>query len=117
MGRQQNSTPQPESAAVARAVDPMHTSRESEDDGFGSSPQLFDFRDEGAAHRKSTKQDDAEDDAVKDDAEDDVDFDIGLDLGDAGHGEDPSHVLPVGIITDYGKDDDDNLPPDKEVSS
>ena len=31
----------------------MHTSGESEDDGFGGSPQLSDFRDEGAAHRKS----------------------------------------------------------------
>ena len=44
-----NYAPQPESAAVARAVDLMHTGEESEDDSFGGSPQLPDFRDEGAA--------------------------------------------------------------------
>jgi hypothetical protein len=33
--RTPNYAPQPESAAVARAVDLMHTGEESEDDGFG----------------------------------------------------------------------------------
>ena len=56
--------PQPESAAVAGAVDLMHTGEESEDDSFGGSPQLPE-----AARRKSTGEYDAEDDA-----EDDADF-------------------------------------------
>jgi hypothetical protein len=86
--RTPNYAPQPESAAAARAIDLMHTGEESEDDGFGGSPQLPDFRDEGVARRKSTGEYDTEDDA-----EDDADF------------------------NDKDEDDDDDLPPDGEVST
>ncbi len=93
-GRRQNSAPQPESAAVARAVGPMHTGEESKDDGFGGSLQLPNFRDERVAHRKSAGEYDAEDDE-----EDDADFN----LDDGGRDKD--------------KDDDDGLPPDREVNT